>query len=46
MLALLSGGGTFVIYIDVSNDSLECMLMIHDEVIVYASGTLRYHERK
>ena len=40
VLALPSGGGSFVIYTDASKDGLECILIIHDEVIVYASRKL------
>ena len=36
VFALSSGGGNFVIYTGSSNDGLECILIIHDKVIVYA----------
>ena len=39
-------GGNFVIYTDDSKDGLECILIKHDKVIVYASRKLKYYERK
>ena len=36
VLALLSGENRFVIYTDASKDGLECILIIHDKMMVYA----------
>ena len=46
MLALPSGWGDFVIYTDGSKDGLECILIIYDEVIVYAFWKLKSSGRK
>ena len=45
VLALPSGGDSFVIYTNASNDGLECILILHDKVIAYASRKLKPHER-
>ena len=41
-----SGRGGMVIYSDASRKGLECVLMHHGYVIVYASMQLKPHERK
>ena len=40
VLVLPSGGSSFMIYIDASKYDLECILIIHEKVIIYASREL------
>ncbi|KAL0286257.1 UNVERIFIED_CONTAM: putative mitochondrial protein [Sesamum calycinum] len=44
ILALPSGDGGYVVYIDASRQELGCVLMQHGKVIAYASRQLRPHE--
>ncbi|WMV45915.1 hypothetical protein MTR67_039300 [Solanum verrucosum] len=45
ILTLSEGLDGFVVYCDVSQISLGCVLMQHDKVIIYASRQLKVHEK-
>ena len=42
VLALPSGRDGFVVYTDASKDCLECVLILYDKVIAYASRKLKH----
>ena len=44
VLALPSGGESFMVYTDDLKDGLECVLIQHDKVIAYASRKLKSRE--
>ncbi|GJQ89351.1 retrotransposon protein, putative, ty3-gypsy subclass [Tanacetum coccineum] len=45
ILSLPDGAEDFVVYYDVSNQGLGCVLMQRGKVIAYASGQLKIHEK-